>query len=43
MGTTETCPHCGAYIDIPDPDDDSTWADVDFGQEEGEDGEGAEK
>ena len=35
MGTTEICPHCGAYIDIPDPDDD--WSGVDFGAEEGED------
>lgn len=32
MGTTETCPHCDAYMDIPDPDDD--WDDVDFGEEE---------
>jgi rRNA maturation protein Nop10 len=29
MGTTEVCPHCGAYMDIPDPDED--WSDVDFG------------
>jgi hypothetical protein len=35
MGTTETCPHCSGYMDIPDPDDD--WAGVDFGKEEGED------
>ncbi len=30
MGTTEYCPHCGAYMDIPDPDDD--WSDVDIGK-----------
>jgi hypothetical protein len=35
MGTTENCPHCSQYLDIPDPDDD--WADVDFGNEEVED------
>lgn len=29
MGTTETCPKCGAYMDVPDPDDD--WTGVDFG------------
>jgi hypothetical protein len=34
MGTTEVCPHCGGYMDIPDPDED--WSDVDFGAEEGE-------
>ena len=32
MGTTETCPHCDSYMDVPDPDDD--WDDVDFGAEE---------
>lgn len=32
MGTTESCPHCDAYMDIPDPDDD--WGDVDFGEDE---------
>jgi hypothetical protein len=32
MGTTEVCPHCGGYMDIPDPDDD--WSDMDFGEEE---------
>lgn len=35
MGTTETCPHCTAYMDIPDPDDD--WSDVDVGDAEGDD------
>jgi len=35
MGTTETCPHCGAYMDIPDPDDE--WSDVDFGASEEDD------
>lgn len=34
MGTTDTCPHCEAYLDIPDPDDD--WSGVDFGQPEDE-------
>ncbi len=34
MGTTEICPHCSGYMDIPDPDED--WSDVDFGAEEGE-------
>jgi hypothetical protein len=37
MGTTETCPHCTAYMDIPDPDDD--WADVDVGENPDEEGE----
>ena len=32
MGTTEVCPHCAHYMDIPDPDDD--WSDVDFGAPE---------
>jgi rRNA maturation protein Nop10 len=32
MGTTETCPKCGAYMDVPDPDDD--WSGVDFGAPE---------
>lgn len=32
MGTTETCPHCTAYMDIPDPEDD--WSGVDFGEPE---------
>jgi hypothetical protein len=34
MGTTETCPHCAAFMDIPDPDDD--WDGVDFGEDEDE-------
>jgi hypothetical protein len=34
MGTTEVCPHCGGYMDIPDPDED--WSGVDFGDPEGE-------
>ena len=37
MGTTETCPHCTAYMDVPDPDDD--WADVDVGENPDEEGE----
>jgi hypothetical protein len=41
MGTTEVCPHCGGYMDIPDPDDD--WSDVDFGAEEGDEEEGAKE
>lgn len=36
MGTTEVCPHCQGYMDIPDPDDDH-WSDVDFGDAEEED------
>jgi len=32
MGTTETCPHCGHYMDVPDPED--NWNDMDFGAEE---------
>ena len=32
MGTTELCPHCQGYMDIPDPDDD--WSGVDFGTDE---------
>ncbi len=34
MGTTEICPHCAGYMDIPDPDED--WSDMDFGEPEGE-------
>lgn len=32
MGTTEVCPHCAGYMDIPDPDED--WSGVDFGAPE---------
>ena len=32
MGTTEICPHCSGYMDIPDPEED--WSDVDFGAPE---------
>src|SRR5207248_1288968 len=35
MGTTETCPHCASYMDVPDPDD--NWDDVDFEGESGDD------
>ncbi|VTT96381.1 Uncharacterized protein OS=Planctomyces brasiliensis (strain ATCC 49424 / DSM 5305 / JCM 21570 / NBRC 103401 / IFAM 1448) GN=Plabr_2832 PE=4 SV=1 [Gemmataceae bacterium] len=42
MGTTETCPHCTAYMDIPDPDDD--WSGVDVGDaEEDDDGDETEE
>ena len=34
MGTTEVCPHCAGYMDVPDPDED--WSDVDFGTEDEE-------
>lgn len=35
MGTTQDCPHCGAYMDIPDPDE--NWDEADFeGAEEEE-------
>lgn len=37
-GTTEDCPHCGAYMDIPDPEGDGDWSGVDFGTEDGDDG-----
>jgi rRNA maturation protein Nop10 len=37
MGTTELCPHCGAYMDIPDPDDD--WGEMDFGEPEADNDE----
>lgn len=40
MGTTEVCPHCGAYMDVPDPDDD--WSGVDFGAPEGDEDEAKE-
>lgn len=36
MGTTESCPYCGSYMDVPDPDDD--FSGIDFGDAE-EDGE----
>jgi hypothetical protein len=29
MGSTQECPHCARYMDVPDPDDD--WGDIDFG------------
>ena len=38
MGTTEVCPHCAGYMDVPDPDED--WSDVDFGTEDEDNGEG---
>lgn len=42
MGTTETCPHCAGYMDIPDPEDD--WDGVDFGEDEdAEDAEDADE
>lgn len=34
MGTTETCPHCDAFMDVPDPEE--NWDDVDFGEEDSE-------
>lgn len=34
-GSTQDCPHCGAYMDVPDPDDD--WSGVDFEGGGGED------
>lgn len=41
MGTTQDCPHCGAYMDVPDPDE--SWDGVDFGEGDGDgDGEAAE-
>src|SRR5947208_4453965 len=38
MGTTQGCPHCGSFMDVPDPDE--NWDDVDFGTEEEQPGEG---
>jgi hypothetical protein len=32
MGSTQDCPHCHAYMDIPDPDE--NWDDADFTDEE---------
>jgi hypothetical protein len=32
MGTVQTCPHCGRYMDVPDPDE--NWDGVDFSEEE---------
>jgi hypothetical protein len=32
MGSTQECPTCGRYMDVPDPDED--WGDVDFGTED---------
>ena len=34
MGTTEVCPHCAHYMDIPDPEED--WSGMDFGAPEGD-------
>lgn len=28
MGTTQDCPHCGEYMDVPDPDE--NWEGIDF-------------
>ncbi|MBX9623729.1 MAG: hypothetical protein K2X82_07930 [Gemmataceae bacterium] len=36
-GSTQDCPHCGAYMDIPDPEAEGEWSGVDFGAEDGED------
>ena len=36
MGTTQDCPHCGAYMDIPDPEE--NWDEADFEEGEGEEG-----
>ena len=41
MGTTDVCPHCGHYMDVPDPDED--WSDVDFGEPEGDEEDEAKK
>jgi hypothetical protein len=38
MGTTDVCPFCQHFMDIPDPDDD--WSDVDFGTAEEEEEKG---
>ena len=35
MGKTQECPHCGGYMDVPDPDED--WSGVDFEGGEPED------
>jgi len=32
MGSTQECPKCGRYMDVPDPDED--WSGVDFGSED---------
>ena len=40
MGTTQVCPHCDGYMDVPDPDDD--WGDIDFSEGESEDPEESE-
>ena len=34
MGTTQTCPHCSHYMDVPDPEE--SWDDIDFSAEESE-------
>ena len=40
MGTTQDCPHCGEYMDVPDPDE--NWDDVDFGTEDEAEGDSSE-
>lgn len=35
MGSTQDCPHCGAYMDIPDPEE--NWDEMDFEAGEGDD------
>ena len=37
MGTTQDCPHCHNYMDVPDPEE--NWDEVDFEEGEGEEGE----
>lgn len=32
MGSTQVCPHCEKYMDIPDPDE--NWDDLDVGESE---------
>jgi hypothetical protein len=34
MGSTQECPHCARYMDVPDPDDD--WGELDVGTEDDE-------
>jgi hypothetical protein len=41
MGTTEICPHCAGYMDIPDPEDE--WSDADFGEPEPDEEEEAKE
>src|SRR3954463_4442921 len=40
QGTVQHCPQCGAYMDVPDPDEE--WDEHDFGGDDAEDRPGSD-